>query len=169
MSNSTIEGIWRAAAASLGFTIKRADSAYASSDGQGTIEIGLEETLDPDDSVAQLIFHELCHGLCEGPEKWSLPDWGLCNFTNRDLVREYASLRIQIYLCRAHGLRTAMAPTTIYRQYHDAIGDDPLQPENDPAALIAKAALNRGESQHWNRIIEDALALTVQALAVPQS
>ena len=40
--------------------------AYATSDGRGGIAIGATETLDGDDALAQLVFHELCHAITEG-------------------------------------------------------------------------------------------------------
>src|SRR5688572_23180653 len=93
-----IEALWIAAAGQLGWHVDRTRSAYASSDGGGKIVSGVDEILDADDAVAQLIFHELCHGLVEGPEKWSIPDWGLCNRDGRDVTREHACLRVQVHL-----------------------------------------------------------------------
>ena len=131
LANPRIETIWIEAARMLGWQIERGDAAYASSDGRGAILIGADEILDDDDAVAQLIFHELCHALNEGPEGWSVPDWGLSNVDARDTDREHACLRIQVHLAERHDLRELMAPTTVYRAYHDAITGDPLSPSGD--------------------------------------
>lgn len=155
-----IEAIWWRAAASLGFRVSRTEKVYASSDGRGVIEIGVDDLLDGDDSVAQLVFHELCHALVEGPAAWRLPDWGLSNTDDRDIVREHACLRVQVSLTEPHALRELMAPTTEYRAYHDAIAGDPLGPADDPAAAIAKAAIARDETRPWLEVLASALAHT---------
>ena len=159
-----IEAIWIAAAAAIGWRVDRGSSAYASSDGHGTILIGVDESLDADDAVAQLVFHELCHGLVEGPERWSHPDWGLSNTDDRDVVREHACLRVQVHLTEPHGLRELMTPTTEYRAYHDALVGDPLVSASDPAASIARVAVNRRESVVWIESLGRALAATRVAL-----
>ncbi|MEP7112338.1 MAG: YkgJ family cysteine cluster protein, partial [Ilumatobacteraceae bacterium] len=45
----------------------------------GTLLIGTDETLDADDSLAQMIFHEICHAIVAGPENFGSTDWGLDN------------------------------------------------------------------------------------------
>jgi hypothetical protein len=160
LHQAPIEAIWIAAASEIGWTVVRTSDAFATSDGRGTIAIGLDELLDADDAVAQLVFHELCHGLVQGPARWSQPDWGLSNADDRDVVAEHACLRVQIHLATRHGLRAAMAPTTEYRAYHDAITGDPLEPALDPAALRARGALERAESAPWIATLERALART---------
>jgi Fe-S-cluster containining protein len=164
LRHPSIEKIWIAAAAAIGWRVERGAAAYASSDGQGQILIGVDDILDVDDAVAQLIFHELCHGFVEGPERWTAPDWGLCNADDRDAVREHACLRVQAHLAEPHGLRELMAPTTDYRQYHDALGGDPLAPAADPAAVLARVAINRVSSLDWMQTLERALAATRAAL-----
>jgi Fe-S-cluster containining protein len=164
-----IEAIWIAAVAAVGCRVQRTELAYASSDGRGNILIGVDEILDPADSVAQLIFHELCHGLVEGPESWLSADWGLCNTDDHDAVREHACLRVQVNLAEPHGLRELMAPTTPYRAYHDGITGDPLASESDPAARLAHAAVNRAQAGLWQaglwiEAMTRALAATRAAL-----
>jgi hypothetical protein len=68
-----LDRIWTTAASRIGFEIARSPSVYASVES-GTIFIGPPETLDSDDCLAQLIFHELCHSLVEGPEALDAPD-----------------------------------------------------------------------------------------------
>ena len=62
LRHPAIERIWIAAAAAIGWRVERSTAAYASSDGRGSIAIGIDDILDADDAVAQLVFHELCHG-----------------------------------------------------------------------------------------------------------
>ncbi len=158
LAQPQIEFIWTEAAAAIGWRVERGSSAYASADGRGRIVIGLDESLDTDDAVAQLIFHELCHGAVEGgPACGSEPDWGLSNVDDRDVVREHACLRLQVHLAEPHGLRELMAPTTEYRAYHDDIFGDPLVNESDPAARLAREAVNRSGSRVWLQVLDRAL------------
>src|SRR5437868_3351770 len=121
LARPKIERIWTTAAAEIGFEVVRTSDAYASSDGAGRILIGVDELLDDDDAVAQLVFHELCHALCEGPERARLPDWGLDNTgaESAHVAHEHACLRLQVHLTAPYGLRDLMSPTTEYRAYHD--------------------------------------------------
>jgi Fe-S-cluster containining protein len=159
-----IETIWIQAAGAIGWRVQRGDAAYASSDGRGNILIGVDEVLDSDDAVAQLIFHELCHGLIEGPTRWTMPDWGLSNSDTTHLENEHACLRIQVHLAEPYGLRELMAPTTEYRSYHDAIVGNPLAPETEAAACLAGDAANRLESKPWLEVLNRALSQTRAAL-----
>jgi putative zinc- or iron-chelating protein len=154
-----IEAVWRAAAAAIGFSIARTRDAYATSDGRGTIAIGADEVLDADDAFAQLVFHELCHAITEGEGAVATPDWGLDNVAE-DKVREHACLRFGAHLAERFGLRAAMAPTTDYRAYYDALGADPLAGEGDPATPIAIATRVRFEASTWRAPMEEALART---------
>ena len=164
LASPEIESIWIGVAERIGWRIVRSDRAYASSSGAGVIEIGIDSLLDEDDSVAQLIFHELCHGLIEGPPGWSLPDWGLSNCDDQHVDREYACLRLQIALTEPFALRELMAPTTEYRVYHDAISGDPVRSGEGVASQLAGDALNRADSETWRREIRQGLADTRAAL-----
>lgn len=155
-----IQGIWIGAARELGWSIERTQAAYASSDGRGQLSIGIDDVLDADDALAQLIFHELCHGLVQGPRGWSAVDWGLSNDDPRDVVAEHACLRLQVFLATPYELRQAMSPTTEYRAYHDAIDGDPLRSTVDPAAALARAAVDRLESAPWLIVLRKALSAT---------
>ena len=66
LATPAIDEIWRRAATTVGFALARTQDAYATSDGRGGIAIGATETLDGDDALAQLVFHELCHAITEG-------------------------------------------------------------------------------------------------------
>jgi hypothetical protein len=154
-----IQAIWREVASAIGFSITRTREAYATSDGRGTIGIGADDTLDADDTFAQLVFHELCHAATEGEGAVAKPDWGLDNVPGH-AVREHACLRFGAHLAQRFGLRAAMAPTTDYRAYYDALAVDPLAPDGDPATPIAIAARERFDSSTWRAPIEAALART---------
>jgi hypothetical protein len=159
LGTPAIAEIWRGAAAEIGFSIARTREAYASSDGRGTISIGADDTLDVDDAFAQLVFHELCHAITEGEAARAAPDWGLDD-VSAHVVREHACLRFAAQLAGRFGLRVLMAPTTDYRAYHDALPDDPLAPDGDPAVAIAEAARARFAASGWRPAIETALART---------
>jgi hypothetical protein len=164
LATPEIEALWVAAAARLGFQIVRTGHAYASSDGRGTISIGVGEVLDADDAVAQLVFHELCHAITQGEGALALPDWGLDNTGPRDVVREHACLRLQAHLADPHRLRELMAPTTEYRAYHDGLPEAPLADGDDPAIPIAREAAERAGRSPWREPLDEALGATAAAL-----
>ena len=169
LARPNIEGIWVAAAEEIGLRVERTGDAYASSDGAGRIFIATDDHLDVDDAVAQLIFHELCHALCEGPERAALPDWGLDNTgaEPEHLAREHACLRLQVHLATPYALRDLMAPTTEYRAYHDRIPIDPLADDGDSAVPLARAAAARAAESPWREALARALVLTAGALEHP--
>lgn len=165
-----VEGFWIAAAARLGFRVQRTGDAYASTDGRGNLLIGGGESLDADDAVAQLVFHEICHAAVQGPSCWRLPDWGLSNTDERDVWREHACLRVQAALAAAAGLRRLMTPTTEYRHYYGALPSDPLGPSpldvSSETARLAAATLTWFEASSWREPVEQALVATAaQVLA----
>ncbi|HSZ84369.1 MAG TPA: YkgJ family cysteine cluster protein [Polyangia bacterium] len=160
LARAEIERAWIDAAARLGLRVVRTADAYATSDGRGTIAIGVGAVLDVDDAVAQLVFHELCHAITQGADALALPDWGLDNAGPRDVVREHACLRLQAHLADAHGLRALMAPTTEYRAYHDALPEEPLADGDDPAIALAREAAARAAAPQWAAPLAAALAAT---------
>jgi hypothetical protein len=122
--------------------------------------------LDADDSLAQIIFHELCHALVAGPEAMRKLDWGLCNEDGRDLVREHACHRLQAALSDRHGLRSLMAVTTEHRPYWDTLPEDPLANGLDPAIELAQAAWLRARRSAWAEALQSALEATARIAAV---
>src|SRR5690606_8710263 len=97
----------------------------------------------------------------EGPESFEVPDWGLDNETDRDLVREYACLRAQALLAGRYGLRELLAPTTDHRSFYDALPADPLEgDERDRSIALARIAIGRSERSPWAPHLLDALAAT---------
>ncbi|MCA9057890.1 MAG: hypothetical protein KDA85_05305 [Planctomycetaceae bacterium] len=167
--------IWIDAARQLGIEIRRSNEVFASWDGQHTLTLGTPETLDPDDSLAQLIFHELCHAVCEMPDGLTLPDWGLQSDNPEHRVREYACLRLQAALADQFQLRTLMASTTVYRRYFDRIPTDALCDDGDPAVTMARAAHIRLLQSTWFPVLSQALQRTadiariVAGIAAPDS
>jgi hypothetical protein len=159
LNEGQIEQIWINAAARVGLRVRRTHEAYASTDGNGVIEIGADETLDADDSVAQLVFHELCHALVQGEENLRVPDWGLDNTSLRDLVAEHACLRLQAHFADAQALRALMTPTTVSRAYYIALPPFPLD-GNDEACQRATRAARWARSAPWSPAIEEALVAT---------
>lgn len=160
-----VDEIWLATAKKLGFEVQRSNDAYASYDGKGVLTIATFAQLDQDDSLAQLIFHELCHALVTGHGAQHAPDWGLQNIDQRDLVREHACHRLQAALSDRHGLRELMAVTTEHRSYWDALPADPLAPGDDAAIELAQAAWQRARRGSWAEALEAALTATARIAA----
>jgi hypothetical protein len=160
-----LDQIWLATARRVGLAVERGDDVYASTDGRRTLRIGSAPTLDPDDSLAQMIFHELCHSLVEGPESFARPDWGLDNTGARDELREHACLRLQAHLAARFGLRGFLAPTTEYRAFWDRLPIDPLSPRRDPTVVAAIVGAQRAEKPPWAPHLASALAATAEVVA----
>jgi hypothetical protein len=152
--------IWLRAAAALGITVVRSADAYASWDGQGTLTLASDEHLDPDDCLAQMILHEVCHLLVSGEAARTQADWGLDNTSAKDLVFEYATNRLQAALAQAYGLRAFMAVTTVWRKYYDALPRDPLAPGEDAAIALAREGLERARRAPYRAVLHAALTTT---------
>ncbi len=164
--------IWIETARKLGIEIERDENVFAAWDGRGVLRIGTPETLDPDDSLAQMIFHELCHALIEGPEAFGMEDWGLNNdFDSRtaggsmsnvtvDEIREHACLRLQAALADQYELRKFFATTTDFRAYYDRLPSDPLAVDDDPALEVARAGWARAKHGSWSVSLDLALEMT---------
>jgi len=155
-----LDVVWTEAAGRIGLSIERSDACYASTDGRGTLRIGTEAELDADDCLAQMVFHELCHSLIEGPESFEQVDWDLDNVSTRDLGREHACLRLQALLAAPYGLRQILAPTTDHRAFYDALPEDPLSPRDDPTVVLARAGAARATRPPWAPHLSKALAAT---------
>lgn len=152
--------VWLGAAAALGYDVTRSADVFASFDGKHTLIISSPEHFDADDSMAQMIFHELCHALVAGPEGRSKPDWGLENVDLRDEVQEHAVNRLQAFLAGSHGLRDFFATTTDFRLYYDALPEDPLAEGDDPAIPIARHAAHDADQEPWRSALRTALQKT---------
>ena len=160
-----IERIWQDAVVTLGLRIERALDCFASFDGRDTLRIGADVTLDENDSLAQLVFHELCHALVQGPAYWQTPDWGLENDDPNDARREDACLRLQAHWSERHGLRAVMAPTTVTLGYYNALPQQPLELTDGPVAEMALSGWLLASHHPWGRVLDDALRETSRTVA----
>ena len=158
--------VWLEAARLIGLGVERTPDAYAATDGRGTLAIGSDATLDADDSLAQMIFHELCHSLVEGEAAFARPDWGMDNTAPDHDWREHACLRLQWVLAGRHGLRGLFAPTTEFRAFWDGLAGDVLAERADPSVPAAILGLGRVGRSPWAPALEDALAATAQIARV---
>lgn len=152
--------IWIETARRIGLKVVRDSGAYASTDGARTLAIAGARDLDADDCLAQMIFHELCHSLVEGPEAFDRADWGLDNTSDRDVPNEHACLRTQAMLAGRFGLRRVLAPSTDFREFYDRLGPDPLADRRDESTAMAILAVRRAETPPWAPHLRDALAAT---------
>jgi Putative zinc- or iron-chelating domain len=157
--------IWLRAAQRLGMSVVRSTEVYASWDGEGTLSVAVREHFDPDDCLAQMIFHELCHALVAGGARHQR-DWGLSNTSDEHLVFEHACHRLQATLASRYGLREFMAVTTQWRPYWDALPPDPLAECPDPAREIALRAYERAQGEPWRGTLHSALEATARLAAV---
>jgi hypothetical protein len=155
--------VWLGAARRIGLRVVRTPDAYATTDGSGTLAIATADGMDADDSLAQMIFHELCHSLVEGPDSFRAPDWGMDNTGPDHDFREHACLRVQWVLTGRHGLRVVFAPTTEFRAtFWDALSGDVLADRTDPSVQLAIAALRRVSQPPWAPALEQALVASEQ-------
>ena len=157
--------IWLTCAAQVGYAVVRTADAYASTDGKRTLLIAEDSALDADDSLAQMILHELCHALVEGERGEALPDWGLDNTSGRDTWREHACLRLQAYLADSVGLRDFFAPTTDFRiKFWNQLPDDPFSADATPvdrherSCVAARRGAWRVSMPRWQQPLQAALA-----------
>lgn len=157
--------IWLATARRLGLRVERSPDVYAATDGQGLLQLSTDEGMDPDDSVAQMIFHEICHWICNGEETYHQRDWGFpLDFPDQD-YREDACNRFQRWLARRYGLEAFFSVTTPYREYFDKVGDALFEPLDDSeseqkAVAMARAAAQRWDKAPWGPALVPALEAT---------
>src|SRR5258706_2280783 len=155
--------VWLDAARRIGLRVVRTTDAYAATDGRGTLAIGSDDTLDADDSLGQMIFHELCHSLVEGEASFERPDWGMDNTGPDHDWREHSCLRVQWVLAGRHGLRGVFAPTTDFRaSFWDGLSGDVLADRTDRSVQAAIAGLRRAELAPWAPALGEALAATTR-------
>ncbi len=160
--------VWRHAAMRLGMRVEHSTEVNASWNGAGVLTIGTPETLDADDSLAQMILHEVCHALCEGPASLQKLDWGLANHP-ASKFHEHACLRLQAALADTVGMRSFFAATTIFRDYYDRLPAEPLVSgvaSERPAIELAQAGWQRAQTEPWRSTLNDALARTAKIARV---
>ncbi len=169
--------VWLTCAARVGFTVVRSRETYASSDGQGRLLIATEDQFDPDDNLAQMIFHELCHALVEGEAGENVPDWGLDNTRMGNPWREHACLRLQAWLAGSVGLRDFFAPTTDFRvSFWESLPADPFAApaesggRRDRSCVAARLGAWRASQARWAPHLFAALRSSAQiAACVPRT
>jgi hypothetical protein len=164
--------IWIAAAGRMDLRVKRSRDSYASTDGHGDLTISASSEMDEDDCLAQMIFHEICHSLVQGPQSFGWIDWGLDNETEKDREREHACLRLQAALLEPLGLRQVLAPTTDFREYYDALPRDPFGERHEGERLsivLSRAAYHRRNQLPWKEHLQTALESTTELLQSTRS
>lgn len=162
-SPDPLDVIWRATAARLGLRIIRRPDVFASYDGAGTLALGAGETLDPDDNVAQMVLHEICHWIVAGPDAIGRIDWGFAPMEGLDPL-EFPTIRLQRALADRWELAALLAPTTDARAYWDRL-EHPLAPLDagpDEAWIVARTAeaLGRAGDAPWGAPLVAALSAT---------
>lgn len=161
-----LELVWLELLGEIGWRLTRSSEVFASWDGAGGLTLSIAEHMDPDDCLAQLIFHEVCHALIEGPQGWVRPDWGLENQDHRHLVNELACHRVQATLASRYGLRALLAVTTDWRPHYDALPANPMAPclfagpLDEEARTLAHHGLLRAETPPWRSALTEALTRT---------
>jgi hypothetical protein len=138
-----------------GWRVERSPAAWVSY-RPGVIQVAPDETLDADDTLLQIVLHEWCHHMVEGPGSAALPDWGLDNETDADEAHEHAALRFQAWLTSQFGLRWVLMPTTDFRSWYDALPDDPVSGD-DASVAMARVAIGRWQSWPLRAEIERLL------------
>jgi hypothetical protein len=156
--------VWMSTARRLGLHVRRNRSIYSATDGTGLLELGPLDTLDPDDTTGQMIFHEICHWITNGLESFHARDWGFPLDVELD-PRELSCIRLQAGLATRHGLRGFLAPTSSFRAYYDSLPDDVLVPLDDSlgearVVAMAREALARADQAPWADPVRDALTAT---------
>lgn len=160
-----LSAIWLSVAEGLGLRVTRSSEVYAWADGEGRLILGDDTSLDPDDSLAQMIFHELCHSLIQGEDLLDQPDWGLSNTDDRDHDRELACIRLQALLASEYGLREFFAPTTDFRRFYDEFPKDPREEAGELLPLI-EAGYERVSRTPWHPHLRAGLQATAQILNI---
>lgn len=162
-----LDAVWITAAERMGLRIERGPESYATTDGHGTLVLSDTDGMDPDDCLAQMILHEICHSLVSGSQSFGWVDWGLDNEGTRDVVLEHACLRLQAALLSPLGLRRILGPTTDFRAFYDALPADPFE-ERDEAEresiVRARAALVRRRQRPWREHLQGALEASATIL-----
>lgn len=164
-----LDVIWLATARRLGMTVRRSPHVYATHDGQGTLTLSTPDGFDPDDTIAQMVFHEVCHWIVNGRETFHVPDWGFPLDWEEDW-RELSCQRLQAALADTCGLRGVLASTGSYREYYDRLGADPFAPldDSEEEARIcssAREAWARSSEEPWGTVLREALQATARLAA----
>ncbi|MDP2305940.1 MAG: hypothetical protein Q8P18_07920 [Pseudomonadota bacterium] len=156
--------VWLATARRLGLRVRRNPAIFSATDGAGLLELGPFDTLDADDTTAQMILHEFCHWITNGLDTFHERDWGFALDAELDW-REHSCLRLQAGLTERYGLRALLAPTSQFRDYYDQIPADVLEPIDDSprerqVCALANVALQRAAGEPWSAPMTAAFVAT---------
>lgn len=175
--NDPLDALWTHAVSRMGWTVERSRTVYAHWNGRDTMTVSDRSDYDADDTLAQFLFHEICHFLVEGEPSRSLEDWGLSNMDPDVWIREAAAHRLQAALADRWGLREFLAITGANRDYYDALPADPihmahpLRPDEHPRAReMAVLGWHLGAREPYREVLEEVLegtsrlALAIQGL-----
>jgi hypothetical protein len=160
------ELIWLATAKRLGIHIRRSPLVFSATDGTGRLQLSTRDDLDPDDCLAQMFLHEICHWATNGVQTLAERDWGFDLDGTVD-HREHAGLRLQAWLADQAGLRQMFGPTGQFRQYYDRIPSDPLEPIDESewerqVVADAAAAIARIQAPPWHPHVLQAMQATAR-------
>ena len=172
-----VDQLWIDLLATAGITVRRDASCFVSYDGAGTLLLAPKADLDPDDTVAALLLHELCHcavrgDAMRGDAGREQPDWGLTYAAEPDLSDEHAVLRLQRWLATQVGLAAVLHPTTEHRVYYDALAlcafaeeltDPRFAAQEDKVIEIATRARKWLTAQRWWPALDQTLQKTAAA------
>lgn len=120
LQEDPLESLWCGVLAGLGLNLSRDTEAFVAYDGAGTLSIAPPQALDADDTLTQLVVHELCHWACEGPRACEQVDWGF-GPPDEDTAPERRCLVLQAHLGRLFGLETLLRPTTDFAPWYDEV------------------------------------------------
>jgi len=160
------ELVWLSTAQRLGLHIRRSPLVFSATDGSGRLQLSTRDDLDPDDCLAQMLLHEICHWCTNGVETYGERDWGF-DLDGPTDPREHAALRLQAWLADQVELRTMFGPTGVYRQYYNRIPSDPTQPIDDSEweAVVCQAAnlaIERIQQDPWHPHVIEAMHTTAR-------
>jgi hypothetical protein len=151
-----------AAAAEFGLRVERAAGSWVSyRAAQRAIVVAPDQELDPDDCLLQIVLHELCHWMVQGPAAVAYDDWGLDNQTADDEACEHAALMLQRTLLAPRALVDVLEPTTEFRAYYRELGFDP---PTCAASTAASAGLDRWRAHSARSSMENVLQRAVLLL-----
>lgn len=167
------EVVWLTTAKRLGLHIRRSPLVFSATDGSGRLQLSTRDDLDPDDCLAQMLLHEICHWCTNGVSTMNDRDWGFALDGPTD-PREHAALRLQAWLADQVNMRSWFGPTGVYRQYYDRLGDDPMHPLDDSGweqevCSHAVQAIERIQQPPFHPHVQQAMAATqrLQAVVAP--
>lgn len=157
-----LDEVWAGLLRAADFSLVRRSTSYVWYDGAGEIAIAPDEELDADDTLAQIILHELVHFLVQGEGSRHAPDWGLDNLSDRDAYLEEAALVMQLRLLTAWQLEQVLVPTTDFRSYY--LSEAGCESRADRLAA-AEAGWSRWIAWPHRAVAEAALRATREAVA----